>query len=292
MNEMKKFKNIIWLFIIVFSLPCSAKNQVVFTFGKIEVLPANYQNQNWFFLNKGQVLEGKDLLRLPPKSLIRLKSNDGTLLPTLSGGREIKVEALIQEGLQLKNRNGTQNNQGINENLTVDVLPLGNRVKTLPEHTRSDSMNNQNITTEQLEELRLQIHHLPSDFIQLLPKFPVDQDPDHYPSRNLNVARTIYDSIIVGSTFTSRVQKAKLNYSLLYAQLIHYVQIPVDLTTNNSGQLTIIFDSGISSINANMITANKQLIVNQKNQNHIHIPVQVKPGTNFITAWYNGKINK
>ena len=253
-------------------------------------MPANYQN--WFFLNKGQILEGEDLLRLPPKSLIRLKSNDGTLLPTLSGGREIKVEALIQEGLQLKNRNGTQNNQGINENLTVDVLPLGNRVKTLPEHTKSDSTNNQNITTEQLEELRLQIHHLPSDFIQLLPKFPVDQDPDHYPSRNLNVARTIYDSIIAGSTFTDRGQKAKLNYSLLYAQLIHYVQIPVDLTTNNSGQLTIIFDSGISSINANMITANKQLIVTQKNQNHIHIPVQVKPGTNFITAWYNGKINK
>ena len=92
---MNKFKNIIWLFIIAFSLSCSARNQVIFTFGKIEILPAN--SQNWFFLKKDQILEAKDLLRLPPRSLIRLKANDGTLLPTLSGGREIKVETLVQE---------------------------------------------------------------------------------------------------------------------------------------------------------------------------------------------------
>ena len=284
---MNKFKNIIWLFIIAFSLPCSAKNQVIFTFGKIEILPAN--SQNWFFLKKDQILEDKDLLRLPPRSLIRLKANDGTLLPTLSGGREITVETLVQEGLQLKNRTGTRTNQAINENLTVDVLPLGNKTTNLSNYTRLDSKN---ITNEQLEELRLQIHHPPSDFIQLLPKSPIVKGSDHYPSRNLNLARTIYNSIIANPTLANRGQNPKLNHSLLYAQLIHYAQIPVDLTTNNSGKLTIIFDSGISSTNAKTITANKQLIVKQKDQNHIQIPVRVKPETNFITAWYNGKINR
>ena len=151
---MNKFKNIIWLFIIASSLPCSAKNQVIFTFGKIEILPAN--SQNWFFLKKDQILEDKDLLRLPPRSLIRLKANDDTLLPTLSGGREIKVETLVQEGLQLKNRTGTRTNQAINGNLTVDVLPLGNKTTNLSNYTRSDSKN---ITNEQLAKLRLQIHH-------------------------------------------------------------------------------------------------------------------------------------
>ena len=284
---MHKFKNIIWLFIIAFSLPCPAKNQVIFTFGKIEILPAN--SQNWFFLKKDQILEAKDLLRLPPRSLIRLKANDDTLLPTLSGGREIKVETLVQEGLQLKNRTGTRTNQAINGNLTVDVLPLGNKTTNLSNYTRSDSKN---ITNEQLAKLRLQIHHPPSDFIQLLPKLPIVKDSDHYPSENLNLARTIYNSIIANPTLANREQNPKLNHSLLYAQLIHYAQIPVDLTTNNSGKLTIIFDSGISSINAKTITANKQLIVKQKDQNHIQIPVRVKPETNFITAWYNGKINR
>lgn len=271
-------------------MPCSAKNQVIFTFGKIEVLRASYQN--WFFLSKGQILEGKDLLRLPPKSLIRLQSNDGTLLPTLSGGREIKVETLVHEGLQRKNRNGTQANQGVNEDLVVDVLPLGNRITKFPEQAKPDLKGKPSITSEQLEELRLQIHQPPSDFIQLIPKFPVDQGLDQYPTRNLNVVHTIHDLIIVGSTFTEGIQEAKLNYSLLYAQLIHHAQIPVDLTTNNSGQLIIVFDSGISSTKARMITANKQLIINQNDQNHVHIPVQVKPGVNFITAWYNGKINR
>ena len=153
-------------------------------------------------------------------------------------------------------------------------------------------VRSKNITNEQLAKLRLQIHHPPSDFIQLLPKLPIVKDSDHYPSENLNLARTIYNSIIANPTLANREQNPKLNHSLLYAQLIHYAQIPVDLTTNNSGKLTIIFDSGISSINAKTITANKQLIVKQKDQNHIQIPVRVKPETNFITAWYNGKINR
>ena len=73
-------------FVTLVNFPCFADDiRATFTFGKIEVLKDG--GREWTFLKKGTELTERDLVRMPPVSLIRLKAADGTLLPTLPCSR-------------------------------------------------------------------------------------------------------------------------------------------------------------------------------------------------------------
>ena len=107
----------------------SEESTAIFTFGKIEILKAG--EQEWRFLEKGMVLAADDLVRMPPFSLMRLKIANDTHLPTLSGGREVLVRTLIDEGLQRREaQKGKRINEDFDESPAIDGLPVGNRPKT------------------------------------------------------------------------------------------------------------------------------------------------------------------
>ena len=262
----------------------SEESTATFTFGKIEILKTG--EQEWRFLEKGMVLAANDLVRMPPFSLMRLKIADNTRLPTLSGGREVLVRTLINEGLQRRDaQKGRRINEDFDEDPATDVLPVGNKRKTRSRASAFEGLPAMKVSQSELENLRRKIDLLPDEIASLVS--PISsvrenvEDPA-YPAPNLDLARKIY-SILNG------IEAEVSLRPLLYAQLLHHVGLDIDLDINEKGQLFVVFDSEVLSNNAKQIAANQQLIHKRQGEDTVWIAVQIQSSQqNFTTAWYQG----
>lgn len=264
----------------------SEKSTATFTFGEIEVLKTG--EQEWRFLEKGMVLAADDLVRMPPFSLMRLKIADDTRLPTLSGGREVLVRTLINEGLQRRDaQKGRRINEDFDEDPATDVLPVGNKRKTRNRASAFEELRAVKISQSELENLRQKIDLLPDEIASLVSPLLVsavreDVEDPAYPAPNLDLARKIYGIL---NTIEAEVSPRPL----LYAQLLHHAGLNVDLAVNEEGQLFVVFDSEVLSNNAKQIAANQQLIHERQGEDTVWIAVQIQSSQqNFTTAWYHG----
>ena len=262
------------------------ESTATFTFGKIEILKTG--EQEWRFLEKGMALTANDLVRMPPFSLMRLKMADDTYLPTLSGGREVLVRTLMDEGLQRRDtKNGRRINEDFDESPATDVLPVGNKRKTQNRASTFEKTPAAKISRSELENLRHKIDLLPDEIASLVSSFLVtpareDVEDPAYPSPNLDLARKIYGIL-------STIEAETSLRPLLYAQLLHHAGLNVDLNINEVGQLLVIFDSGISSGSANQVAVNQQLIHKREGTDTVWLSVQAQSSQqNFTTAWYQG----
>lgn len=264
----------------------SEESTAAFTFGKIEILKTG--EQEWHFLEKGMVLAADDLVRMPPFSLLRLQIADDTRLPTLSGGREVFVGALINEGLQRRDdQKGRRINQDFETDPATDVLPVGNKPKTRNRASAFERLPTMKVGQSELETLRRKIDLLPDEIVALVSPLlisPVEQnleDPT-YPAPNLDLARKIYGIF-------NAIEVERSLRPLLYAQLLHHVGLDVDLDVDEEGQLFVVFDSEVLSNNAKQIAANQQLIHERDGEDTVWIAVQIQSSRqNFTTAWYQG----
>ena len=264
----------------------SEEPTAIFTFGKIEILKTG--EQEWGFLEKGMVLAADDLVRMPPFSLMRLKIADDTRLPTLSGGREVLVRTLINEGLQRRDaQKGRRINEDFDEDPATDVLPVGNKRKTRNRASAFEGLRAVKVSESELEILRQKIDLLPDEIASLVSPLLVSsvrenvEDPA-YPAPNLDLARKIY-----GILNTIEVEISLR--PLLYAQLLHHAGLNVDLDINEDGQLFVVFDSEVLSVNAKQIAANQQLIHERQGEDTVWIAVQIQSSQQtFTTAWYQG----
>lgn len=264
----------------------SEESTAIFTFGKIEILKTG--EQEWRFLEKGMVLAADDLVRMPPFSLMRLKIADDTRLPTLSGGREVLVRALIDEGLYRRDaQKGRRINEDFDEDPATDVLPVGNKPKTRDRASAFEGLPAVKVSQNELETLRHKIDLLPDEIVSSVSPLLISavrenvEDPA-YPAPNLDLARKTYGIL---NTIEAEVSLRPL----LYAQLLYYVGLNVDLDVDEKGQLFIIFDSEVLSNNAKQIAANQQLIHKRQGEDTVWIAVQIQPSQqNFTTAWYQG----
>lgn len=263
----------------------SEESTATFTFGKIEILKTG--EQEWRFLEKGMVLAVDDLVRMPPFSLLRLKIADDTRLPTLSGGREVFVGTLINEGLRHREtQKGRRISVDSDEDPATDVLPVGNKPKTRNRASAFEGLPAMKVSQSELEILRHKIDLLPDEFVSLvspLLRSPGEnvEDPA-YPAPNLGLARKIYGVL-------NAIDVEALPRPLLYAQLLHHAGLNVDLDVNEKGQLFVIFDSEVLSNDAKQIAANQQLIHMRQGADTIWIAVEVQSSQqNFTTAWYQG----
>ena len=264
-----------------------------FTFGRIEVL--TFGQDEWAFLEKGVALTEKDLVRMPPDSLIRLKSN-GSLLPTLPGGRELSVGDLILEATQRKNTSrGRRINHEIEHSPVSDILPVGRSTGRNNLTNSGDTTQVVEVTQYELEELRRQLDALPGEIVQLIPQLEIGLEPaatkadnrrgDRYPYPNLHQAQMLYLAL-------SKLDAENLvahNPVLLYAQLLRHSEIGADLVVNNSRDLLIVFNSGVPLDSAKRVAANQELIQKKDDANTVWISIQAQPRRqNFTTAWYEG----
>ena len=264
----------------------SEESTAIFTFGKIEILKTG--EQEWRFLEKGMVLAADDLVRMPPFSLMRLKIADDTRLPTLSGGREVLVRALIDEGLHRRDaQKGRRINEDFDEDPATDVLPVGNKPKTRDRASAFEGLRAVKVSQSELETLRHKIDLLPDEIVSSVSPLLISavrenvEDPA-YPAPNLDLARKTYGIL---NTIEAEVSLRPL----LYAQLLHYVGLNVDLDVDEKGQLFVIFDSEVLSNNAKQIAANQQLIRKRQGEDTVWIAVQIQSSQqNFTTAWYQG----
>ncbi len=263
----------------------SEESTATFTFGKIEILKTG--EQEWRFLEKGMVLAVDDLVRMPPFSLLRLKIADDTRLPTLSGGREVFVGTLINEGLRHREtQKGRRISVDSDEDPATDVLPVGNKPKTRNRASAFKGLPAMKVSQSELEILRHKIDLLPDEFVSLVSPLLRSagenvEDPA-YPAPNLGLARKIYGVL-------NAIDVEALPRPLLYAQLLHHAGLNVDLDVNEKGQLFVIFDSEVLSNDAKQIAANQQLIHMRQGADTIWIAVEVQSSQqNFTTAWYQG----
>ena len=270
----------------------SEESTVIFTFGKIEILKTD--EQEWVFLEKGMVLNADDLVRMPPFSLMRLKIAEDTRLPTLSGGREVLVRTLINEGVQRRDaQNGRRINEDFDEDPATDVLPVGNKRKTRNRASAFEGLPAMKVSQSELEILRQKIDLLPDEIASLAAPLLVssvreDMEDPAYPAPNLDLARKIY-GILNKIESVPRPGVAVSLRPMLYAQLLHHAGLNVDLDVNEEGQLFVVFDSEVPSDNAKQIAANQQLIHKRQGEDTVWIAVQIQSSQqNFTTAWYQG----
>ena len=264
----------------------SEESTATFTFGEIEVLKTG--EQEWRFLEKGMVLAADDLVRMPPFSLMRLKIADDTRLPTLSGGREVLVRTLINEGLERKDaQKGRRINEDFDEDPATDVLPVGNKRKTRNRASALEGLPAVKVSQSELKTLRHKIDLLPGEIASLVSPVLFNsvrgnaQDPV-YPAPNLDLARKIYGIL-------NKIEVEVSRRPLLYAQLLHHAGLNVDLDVNEERQLFVVFDSEVLSNNAKQIAANQQLIHERQGEDTVWIAVQIQSSQqNFTTAWYQG----
>ena len=264
----------------------SEESIATFTFGKIEILKTG--EQEWRFLEKGMVLTANDLVRMPPFSLMRLKLANDTHLPTLSGGREVLVRTLIEEGLDRRNaQKGRRINEDFEESPATDVLPVGNNLKTRNRVSAFERTPTVKISQSELEHLRHKIELLPDEIASSIASLlvtPVRENAENpsYPAPNLDLARKLYGIL-------NRIEMDTSLHPLLYAQLLHHAGLNVDFDVNEEGQLFVVFDSDLPSDNAKQIAVNEQLIYKRQGEDTVWISVQIQLSQqNFTTAWYQG----
>ena len=264
----------------------SGESTATFTFGEIEVLKTG--EQEWRFLEKGMVLAADDLVRMPPFSLMRLKIADDTRLPTLSGGREVLVRTLINEGLERRAaQKGRRINEDFDEDPATDVLPVGNKRKIRNHASAFEGLPAVKVSQSKLETLRHKIDRLPDEIASLVSPVLLNsvqenaEDPV-YPAPNLDLARKIYGIL-------NKIEVEVSRRPLLYAQLLHHAGLKVDLDVNEEERLVVVFDSEVLSNNAKQIAANQQLIHKRLGKDTVWIAVQIQSSQqNFTTAWYQG----
>ena len=280
--------------VAMLNLPC-AGNEIVtaFTFGRIEV--RTFGEEEWAFLEKGFVLMEKDLVRMPPDSLIRLQSKDG-LLPTLPGGRELSVGELIVEAKRLKTMPRAKRiNHGIEHSPMSDVLPVGRPTESVNQLTTGAKTRAVAISSAELSALRLELDALPDEIARLVPELetylnlPANEKDNRmeksYPYPALDLARRLYNSL--GGLAEDAL--AEYNPALLYVQLLRRCGIAADLIVNNNGELLGVFDSGIPLTSAKRVAANRVLIRDKGQADTVWISVDVQlHRQNFTTAWYEG----
>lgn len=257
-----------------------------FTFGKIEILKTS--EPEWRFLEKGMVLTADDLVRMPPFSLMRLKLANDIHLPTLSGGREVLVRTLVEEGLDRKNaQKGRRINEDFEESAATDVLPVGNNLKTRNRVSAVERAPTVKISQSELENLRHKIELLPDEIASSITSLLVtpareNAEKPSYPTPNLGLARKLYGMLNI-------IEADASLQPLLYAQLLHYAGLNVDFDANEEGQLFVVFDSDLPSDNAKQIAVNEQLIYKRQGEDTIWISVRIQSSQqNFTTAWYQG----
>lgn len=281
------------LFVIAANPDSQAEDTVTatFTFGKIEVLKSG--EREWAYLEKGTVLNNNDLVRMPPYSLIRLKDAREILLPTLPGGRELRISDLIVEGRQHRNESkGKRVGTPFDGRPAIDVLPLGNRPKGENRFKAPAAAQPTPLMRGELEALRRELDSLPEEFVSFISQNLLPDNharEDAYPSTNLSGALTLYRDTL--SEIEAKTEAAS-NRSLLYAQLLRQIEIDADLVVNSKGDLFVVFDSGVPINGSKQITANHQLIHKKSGADTVWIPLQITPRRqNFTTAWYTAGRN-
>lgn len=324
-NPLKHYTTIArWICLLLMACQVEAAHRILFTFGKVEILRTDSQdgNQVWTFLTKRELVNDNDLIRIPPRGLLRLKRNDQELLPTLPGGQENKVSNLIQAGLARK-KQGRYVNQNLNEQPAIDVLPLESK----PTGVRSKSRPMppdmyRRISDAELVQFRRQLDALPDHIVAQFPAPKVDNQTNRYPSTNIYLAQILYPFCTqiasrpqpTDAGRSGPVTSADQRLGLLYAQLLHHFKIPANLALDKSGDLLVLFNSGMIASEAERLSANtslsrlpgfvtstlvsrlgndgnkadqgetNQLRVSEGNQ--IWLAIQFSPKWNFTTAWY------
>ena len=266
-----------------------ASHRTLFTFGKVEVLRTSDPNENkvWVFLRRGDFINDQDLVRIPPRGLLRLKYNDQDLLPTLPGGRETKVIDLIRSGFD-RRRKSRNINQSLSGQPALDVLPLES--KPIPSETRKKSKYLDSIDQGKLAKFRQHLGNLPIEIITQFPSPTFSRSTGNYPSHNIQLAQLLYP-------FCTKVDIAQgvhsdfSNLGFLYAQLLYYFKIPTKLDVDQSGNLKILFDSGLQPAEWKKISANTSLVQhkspNSLPKDRIWLAIQFSPNWNFTTGWYS-----
>jgi hypothetical protein len=283
------FMLVVGLFGLFWGRQLSAADEttVTFSYGKIEVLKTG--EQEWIFLEKGMKLGASDLVRMPPFSLIRLQTSH-TSLPTLPGGREAQISALIREGVERKeDTRGRRIDEDFEGSPAVDVLPLGIQMKTDDPASKPGGELGVKVTPEELARLRRQLDALPQHVVSSVPSSFLSPVSEHmvgpsYPAPRFDRARRLY-----GELFNIEMRASNPPLPLLYAQMLRRARISVDLDVDANGELIVVFDSGISTDNARQMTANQQLIYKTNGAETVWIPVRVTSvRQTFTAAWYHG----
>jgi len=271
---------------------CEDSVQVVFVFGKVEAFRA--EKGEWSFLKSGELLRGEDIIRMPPGAILRLKDDEGVMLPVFTGSREQKVSELIAIG-----RNKLEKLKGermvSNGIAAVDALPAGSYS---PVERKVSTKVYTKLPKDEVEALErsieLLIHDLRDSVAKLIPSIET-RGGEVYPPYNLLQASLIFgilfdEEIYPGLAAQVRtilpVRDENLEKLAVYRLLLGCAGVEAELKSTGTGVVYLSIDSGLRRDQIRLITANRNLVISN---GRLMIPIWIRPDRpNFTYAWYRG----
>jgi len=274
---------------------CDVSAQIVFVFGKVEAFRA--EKGEWSFLKSGEILQGEDIIRMPPGAILRLKEERGMMLPVFTGSREQKISELIAIG---RNKLEKLKGERIASNgiAAVDALPAGSYSTV---ERRVSTKVYTKLSKDEIDVLERRIESLLPDLLdsvaKLIPniKAQLNGSIAVYPPRNLLQASLIFGILFDDEIYpilAARVRNVlpvrdeNLEKLAVYRLLLGCVGVKAELKTTGAGVVYLTIDSGLKRDQIRQITANRDLIISN---GRLMIPIWIRPDRpNFTYAWYRG----
>ena len=253
--------------------------QIVYSFGKLELLREG--SQTWEFLKKGTTLAESDLVRMPPISILRLRTAEGTTLPVFTGAREMTVGQFIAEGYRrLKHDHHYRVVDPLQGEASIDILPTGAPTQT--RNLTAATTSGLSVDESSWQSLRDAIGQIPMEISRQAADWLAQLEPPEYGSRPVQIARDFYLHV-----FGSLEAPLTIAPVVRYGQLLQAANVSIQCLRSAEGHVLLLLDTQLPSNRSALLTVNSELI--DSIEAHVWMPLQIDhPSTTFVEAWYRG----
>ncbi len=262
--------------------PALAATRVVFSFGKVEVLHASASE--WQFIRSDMLLDGSDLVRMPPVSLLRLGEGDDGRLSLLTGVHEAPVENLLAEAENAPNGAAPS---GTGEAEATDLLPAGD-----PEQSRRGSLvpvrmdaadravwrANEWATHPRLREAATEVLRQHAD---------VSSGHSHLAALS-RLHGAMCRILLPGDPIQKALAGDPAAPVIVLAALVEAAGLPSERVVLSDGTPILLVRADESAPSGAALTANRDLL-HVADDGTVYLPLHpTSRTTSFVEAWYRG----
>ncbi|MBT3265814.1 hypothetical protein HN371_01620 [Candidatus Poribacteria bacterium] len=261
--------------------------RVLFSYGAVESLRAG--ETDWEFTHAGMALGPHDVVRMPPRSLLRLERAQGDRLDLLTGVGEGSAAELLAFAAARSSGSTAQSFVGPWEEDEVDVLPAGDRREPRVT-TPSDGSFDAPTAAAWLDD-RSHEHDAVRNLAARVLTGP--RVAPYYMPERVATAQALFAAMTAEmsetSTFAALFPDASTATAFGFAGLLAAADIPARKHVDGEGRPFVLLDTGLTVGGIRGVTASRSLY-RERPDGAVELPIGLAPGhVGFLQAWYAGQ---
>ncbi len=260
--------------------------RVLFSYGAVETLHSG--ETDWEFARRGMALGPRDIVRMPPGSLLRLESVAGDRLDLLTGiGEGSPAELLAVAAASASAGPGVF--AGSSEGDEVDVLPAGDLRET-PVATPTDVTFDAATSAAWMADLSHEHETVRNVAGRVL---GASSAGPYYMPQRIATAHALFAAmkaeLAEPSAFASLFPDPSTAGAFAFAALLAAADIPARRYVDGEGRPFVFLDTGLTRGRIGSVTASRSLY-RTRADGGVELPIRPSPGqTAFLQAWYAGE---